>query len=124
VTPVQLYDAGVGDVIEIEAHWPIRVTVTGQEYAGIPSDSRLVYCGIQGDQSRLSWTAETARGPWHGTTLLSDAIPVVMVVQAGPDNPLRRQYEQELEAALIAAEQDNDDVEAACKALLATLREG
>jgi hypothetical protein len=96
VTPVQLYDAGVGDVIEIPTHHPRTVTVTGWEHAAVPVS---VWLGLQGDLCRLSWTAP---GGWRGATTLSDATVIDMVSKAGPDNPARKQYEADLEAALAA----------------------
>jgi hypothetical protein len=90
---MQLYDAGIGDVIEIPTHHPRQVTVTGWEHAGIPVS---VWLGLQGDLCRLSWTADGARG----TTTLSDATVIDMVARAGPDDPARQRYEADLEAAL------------------------
>ena len=95
MTSTQLYDAGVGDVIEIPGHWPVRVTVTGWQHAAVPVS---VWLGLQGDQCRLSWTAGGARG----ATTLSDATVITMITKAGPDHPARRQYEDDLEATLAA----------------------
>lgn len=93
MTTVQLYDAGVGDVIGIPAHWPATVTVAGWQHAGTPVS---VWAGLQGDLCRLSWTADGARG----STTLSDATVITMITKAGPDDPARRQYEDDLETTL------------------------
>lgn len=90
----QLYDAGVGDVIEIPGHWPGTVTVTGWENADTPTS--CIWSDMAGSLCRVSWTAPGARG----TTTMSDAALISVVEQVGPDHPLRRQYEADLEAAL------------------------
>jgi hypothetical protein len=114
---MELYDAGVGDIIEIPAHWPRTVTLTRWEHAGIPKSSACIWAGMQGDLCRITWAADSGG---HGTTTLSDATVIAMVAKAGPDNSLRKQYEAELEAELATRE---DDIETACQALLATLGE-
>ena len=92
---IQLYDAGVGDVITIPGHHPPTVTVTGYAHADLgPRGPWLPVAA----HSRLSWLAPG----WQGTTTLSDAMQVSLVEKAGPDNPLRRQYEADLEAAFAA----------------------
>jgi hypothetical protein len=96
VTTVELYDAGVGDVIGIPAHWPPTVTVTGWANADTPSF--CIWSEMSGTLCRLSWTAGGARG----ATTLSDATVITMITKAGPDDPARRQYEDDLEAALSA----------------------
>lgn len=104
---MELYDAGVGDRIAIPGHWPAEVTVTGWSHAADQPGSVCIWAGMQGGLCRLSWTAEGARG----ATTLSDAAAIEMVEKAGPDDPARRQYEEDLEAALAAmiepAEQAN-----------------
>jgi hypothetical protein len=96
VTAVELYDAGVGDIIEIPTHWPSTVTVTDWEHSGTPTSSACHWAGMKGDLCRITWTADGARG----TTTLSDATVIDMVTKAGPDNPIRRQYEADFEAEL------------------------
>lgn len=96
MTPVQLYDVNAGDVIRVPGHWPATVTVTGWQNADTPSS--CIWSDMQGSLCRLTWTAPGARG----TTTMSDAALIAMVEKAGPDNPLRRQYENDLETALAA----------------------
>jgi hypothetical protein len=88
---MELYDAGVGDVIEIPAHHPAQVTVTGYAHADVPA---------RGDFTHLSWQGTGDWSGWRGTTLLSDAAAIEMVAKAGPDSPVRKQYEADLEAGL------------------------
>lgn len=90
MTTVELYDAGVGDVIGIPAHHPATVTVTGWASADIR----------RGDFTRLSWQGTGDWSGWHGATTLSDATVIGMITKAGPDNPARKQYEADLEVEL------------------------
>ena len=89
---MDLYDAGVGDVITLPTHHPEQVTVTGYSYADV----------WRGDFSHLAWQGTGRWAGWRGTTLLSDKTQAGLVSKAGPDNPLRRQYEADLEAQLAA----------------------
>ena len=92
---MELYDASVGDVITIPGHHPPTVTVTGYAHADLGPHGPWLPVA---DHSRLSWSAPG----WRGTTTLSDAMQVGLVEKAGPDNPLRKQYEADMEAALAA----------------------
>jgi len=96
---VELYDAGVGDVIEIPTHHPRTVTVTGWAWTEVRNAAWL---GLRGDFTCLSWQGTGPWAGWAGTTLLSDGAEVVMVAKASPDDPARKQYEDGLEAALSA----------------------
>ena len=86
-----LYDAGLGDLIEIPAHWPNRVTVEGWQgtIAGGYGDLR--------DFTMLEWSAPGSKG----TTLLSDETVVTLIAQADPEVKARMRAEQE--AAMEAA---------------------
>ena len=92
---MDLYDAGVGDVITIPTHYPATVTVTG--WRGGFGVQSWIWGRMAGDLAQVSWTAE---GGWSGVTSLSEATQVVMMAKAGPDDPARRQYEEALEAEL------------------------
>lgn len=92
---VQLYDAGIGDVITIPGHYPATVTVTG--WRGGFGVKSWIWGQMDGDLAQVSWAAE---GGWSGVTSLSEATRVEMVERAGPDNPVRVQYEADLETAL------------------------
>lgn len=92
---MELYDAGVGDVIGIPAHWPATVTVTG--WRGGFGTNAWIRGWTAGDLTQFTWTAD---GGWSGVTSMSEAAQVVMVEKAGPDNPVRRQYEADLETTL------------------------
>lgn len=89
---MELYDAGIGDVIEVPAHHPRQIVVTGWASADIR----------RGDFTRLSWKGVGDWSGWHGSTTLSDATAIDMITKAGPDDPARKQYEDDLEAALAA----------------------
>jgi hypothetical protein len=92
---MQLYDASVGDVITLPAHYPATVTVTG--WRGAFGTQSWTWGRTDGDLAQFSWTAD---GGWSGVTSMSEAAQVVMVAKAGPDNPIRKQYENDLEAEL------------------------
>ena len=100
---MELYDAGVGDVITIPSHYPATVTVTG--WRGGFGVQSWIWGRMAGDLAQVAWTAE---GGWSGVTSLSEATQVELVERA--DMEVRRQYE--------------DDLEAALSALAATMREG
>ena len=96
-----LYDAGLGDTIEIPAHWPARVTVEGWQGTIIGSYGNLR------DFTMLEWSAPGAKG----TTLLSDATVVTLVAEAGPEvkAAMQAKIDAEIEAAfaaMLAAEED------------------
>ena len=91
---MDLYDAGVGDVIGIPAHHPAVVTVTG--WANTDTPTVCIWSDMRGTLCRITWTAPGAQG----TTTLSDATVITMITKAGPDDPARKQYEAELEAVL------------------------
>ena len=93
---MQLYDAGVGDVIGIPAHWPRVVTVTG--WRGGFGIEAWIWGQTGGDLAQFSWTAPG----WSGVTSMSEAAQVELVAKAGPDDPVRKQYEADMEAALAA----------------------
>ena len=95
-----LYDAGLGDTIEIPAHWPARVTVQGWQGTIIGSYGSLR------DFTMLEWSAPGSRG----TTLLSDRAVITLVAQADPEVKARMQaaLDAEVEAAfalMLAAEE-------------------
>lgn len=95
-----LYQAGLGDTIEIPAHWPHRVTVQGWQGTVIGS------CGNLRDFTMLEWSAPGSKG----TTLLSDATVVTLVAQADPEVKARMRAAQEAEmeaafAVMLAAEE-------------------
>ena len=95
-----LCDAGLGDTIEIPAHWPSRVTVEGWQ-------GTIVGRGRLGDFTMLEWSAPAAKG----TTLLSDATVITLVAEADPEVKARMQAEldAQMEAAfavMLAAEED------------------
>lgn len=92
---MELYDAGIGDVITIPTHHPSEIVVTGYAWA----DTRA-----SGEYTHLSWQGTGRWADWNGTTLLSDAAAVGLLAKAGPDNPLRRKYEADIEASLLALE--------------------
>ena len=100
----QVYDAGLGDVIEIPGHWPARVTVTGWENTG---DSVVVHL-VRDDRRPVPGHLD--RRHRAGTTTMSDATLITMVAEAPADHPLRVQYQA--------------DIEAACAALLDTVEGG
>ena len=87
---MQLYDAGIADIIAIPGHCPPVVTVTGHGYVDIR----------RGEFTQLAWKGTGAWAGWHGRTTLSEAALVELVYQAGPDDPVRKQYEADMEAAL------------------------
>lgn len=89
---IQLYDAGVGDVINLDTHHPAEVIVTGYQWAEV----------YRGDYTRLAWQGTGRWASWRGMTLLSDKTRAALVSKAGPDNPLRKQYEADIEAQLAA----------------------
>jgi hypothetical protein len=91
-----LYDAGLGDTIEIPAHWPRVVTVEGWQGTVIGSYGNLR------DFTQLEWSAPGARG----TTLLSDATVITLVAGADPGVKARMQagLDASLEAMLAALE--------------------
>lgn len=96
-----LYDAGLGDLIDIPAHWPRRVTVQGWQGTIVGSYGNLR------DFTVLEWSAPGAKG----TTLLSDATVITLVAEADPEVKarMRAAQEAELEAAfavMLAAEED------------------
>ena len=93
---IQLYDASVGDVIDIPAHWPQVVTVTG--WRGGFGVNAWIHGWMAGDLAQFSWIAPG----WSGVTSMSEAAQVELVAKAGPDDPLRKQYEADMEAALAA----------------------
>lgn len=94
---MDLYDAGVGDVITIPTHFPPVVTVTG--WRGGFGVKPWIWGQMAGDLAQVEWTAG---GGWSGYTSLSEATQVELVEKAGPDSPVRRQYEADLEAGLAA----------------------
>lgn len=104
MSQIQLYDAGVGDVITLPTHHPATVTVTG--WRGGFGVNAWIWGQMAGDLAQFTWTAA---GGWAGVTSMSEASVVELVAKAGPDDPIRRQYEA--------------DIEAACEALLATTGE-
>lgn len=96
-----LYDAGLGDLIEIPAHWPSRVTVEG--WQGTIAGS---YGNLR-DFTMLQWSAPGSKG----TTLLSDSTVIALIAQADPEVKARMHaaMEAEIEAAfatMLAAEED------------------
>lgn len=96
-----LYDAGLGDTIDIPAHWPARVTVEGWQGTIVGSYGNLR------DFTMLEWSAPGAKG----TTLLSDATVITLVAGADPEVKARMQAELEAQmeaafAAMLAAEDD------------------
>ena len=96
-----LYDAGLGDTIEIPAHWPHVVTVEGWQGTIVGSYGNLR------DFTMLEWSAAGAKG----TTLLSDQTVIALVTQADPEVKARMQaaLDAEIEAAfavMLAAEED------------------
>ncbi len=86
-----LYDAGLGDTIEIPAHWPARVTVEGWQGTIIGSYGSLR------DFTMLEWSARDAKG----ITLLSDQTVVTLVAEADPE--VKARMHAELEAQVEAA---------------------
>ena len=93
---IQLYDAGVGDVVSIPAHHPRVVTVTG--WRGGFGANAWIHGWMAGDLAQFSWTAPG----WSGVTSMSEAALVELVYKAGPDDPIRKQYEADMEAVLAA----------------------
>jgi len=96
-----LYDAGLGDTIEIPAHWPARVTVEGWQGTIVGSYGSLR------DFTMLEWSAPGAKG----TTLLSDQTVIALIAQADPEVKARMQaaLEAQMEAVfavMLAAEED------------------
>jgi len=100
---MEIYDAGVGDEIDIPGHHPRRVKITGwASAADIPPSYVFSLHGSRGEFAHVSWQGS---GPWaglRGTTLLSEGTAVEMITAAGPDNPIRKQYEAAVEASLAA----------------------
>ena len=92
---MQLYDAGVGDVITLPTHYPETVTVTG--WRGGFGVTPWIWGRMGGDLAQFTWTAP---GGWSGVTSMSEASVVELVAKAGPDDPVRKQYEADLEAQL------------------------
>jgi hypothetical protein len=88
---VILYDAGLGDVIDIPAHYPSRVTVTGWRGTIIGRTGSLR------DFTMLEWAAPG----WQGTTLLSDN---TLVAEADPQvkAAMQAKADAETEAAFAA----------------------
>ena len=99
-----LYDAGTGDVIDIPAHHPRRVTVTG--WKGGFGVSAWIWGKMAGDLAQFSWSAD---GGWSGVTSMSEAAVIELVRKAGPDDPIRRQCEDRQEAALAALLASKED---------------
>ena len=86
-----LYDAGLGDTIEIPAHWPHVVTVEGWQGTIVGSYGSLR------DFTMLEWSASGTRG----TTLLSDATVITLVAEADPE--VKARMRAELDARTEAA---------------------
>ena len=96
-----LCDAGLGDTIEIPAHYPPVVTVEGWQGTIVGS------CGSLRDFTMLEWSAPGAKG----TTLLSDATVITLVTEADPEVKarMRAAMDAQTEAAfavMLAAEED------------------
>lgn len=90
---MELYDAGVGDVIDIPAHHPRQVMVTGWA-------SQRLQLGMEFAQ--VAWKGLGPWSSWSGKTLLSERAQVVLAAPAGPDSPIRQAYAAEIEQAMAA----------------------